>query len=178
MSHRRAFRLRRSDGPVGRSLEKAQTNPERGAGRGGEWGADAGRYAGGVITFLLRAGIFLVSAALGLIVASFVVTAFHISWGDWWGFVLAIVLFAIVQSIIAPLATRVAKKRAPILLGGVGILATFVSIAVVVLIPRAGIGISTPGGWLLAPLVVWLVSALVTWGLSTLLLSRQTDAKN
>jgi hypothetical protein len=130
-----------------------------------------------VITFLIRAGIFLASAAIGLIVASLVVTAFHITWGDWWGFVLAVVIFAIVQSVIAPIATRLAKKRAPILLGGVGILATFVSITIVVLIPRAGMGISTPGGWLLAPLVVWVVSALVTWGLSALLLTKPAAEK-
>lgn len=124
------------------------------------------------MTFVLRALIFLASAAIGLIVAGLLVSGFHITWGDWWGFVLAIVIFAIVQSIVAPIITRVAKRRAPLLLGGIGIVATFVSIVIVVLIPHAGLSISTLPAWFLAPLVVWIVSALVTWILTTLLIAK------
>jgi hypothetical protein len=124
------------------------------------------------MTFVLRALIFLASAALGLLLAALLVPGFHIEWSHGWGFVLAIVLFAVVQSIVAPLATRIAKRRAPLLLGGIGIVATFVSIVVVVLIPHAGLGISTLGAWFLGPLVVWIVSALATWLLTSLLVAR------
>lgn len=126
------------------------------------------------MTFVLRVLIFLAAAALGLLVAALLVGGFHISWDRGWGFFLAIVLFAIIQSLVAPLATKIAKKRAPLLLGGIGIVATFVSIAIVVLIPGAGLGISTLAAWLLGPLVVWIVSALVTWVLTSLLIAPRT----
>lgn len=112
---------------------------------------------------LRRALIFLASAALGLIVADLVLPGFHIAWNDWWGFVLAIVLFAILQSIFSPLVTRLARKHAPALLGGIGLLSTLIVLVVVVLIPRAGLGISEPAAWFLAPLVVWLTAALSRW---------------
>ena len=54
--------------------------------------ADPARRArlGSVIAFFIRALIFLVSAALGLIAADLILAGFHIDWSDWWGFVLAI----------------------------------------------------------------------------------------
>lgn len=123
-----------------------------------------------MIDFLLRAVVFLASAALGLIVADLVLPGFHISWLDWWGFVLAIVLFAALQSILTPIATRLGRRHAPALLGGIGILSTFVAIVIVVLIPAAGLSISEPLAWVAGPVIVWLVTALATWLLTPLLL--------
>jgi hypothetical protein len=116
-----------------------------------------------VFGFLIRALTFIVSAALGLILAEVLLEGFHIHWSNWWGFALAVLIFALIQSVLAPLASRLTRRHAPALLGGVGIISTFISIVVVVLIPGAGIGISQPLAWIVAPLLVWIVTALATW---------------
>jgi len=114
-----------------------------------------------MIMFLLRALIFLASAAVGLIVADLVLPGFVIDWGSPLGFILAIVIFAVLQSVLAPWLARVAQRNAPALLGGIGIVSTFVALVVVVLIPRAGLTIGAPWWtWIIAPVIGWLVTAL------------------
>ena len=126
-----------------------------------------------MITFLIRAMIFLVSAAVGLIVADLILPGFHIDWSDWWGFVLAVVIFAVIQSILAPWVFRLTRRHAAPLLGGIGIISTFLAILIVVLIPNAGIGISEPLAWILAPVIVWIVTALATWLLPMVFLKKE-----
>lgn len=130
-----------------------------------------------MLTFLIRAAIFLVSAALGLIAADLILEGFHIDWSDWWGFVLAVVIFAVIQSVLAPWVFKLTHRHAPALLGGIGIISTFVAILVVVLIPDAGIGISQPIAWILAPVIVWLVTALATWLLPPLFIKKKVDER-
>jgi hypothetical protein len=130
-----------------------------------------------VTTFLIRAAIFVVSAALGLVVADLLLEGFHIDWSDWWGVVLAVLLFTVLQSVLAPWVFRLTRRHAPAMLGGIGIISTFVAIVVVVLIPGAGIGISAPVDWLLAPVIVWLVTALATWLLPPLFIKRQVQER-
>ncbi|KAA9111129.1 hypothetical protein [Microbacterium rhizomatis] len=132
-----------------------------------------------MITFLIRAAIFIVSAALGLIAADLILPGFRIDWSDWWGFVLAVVIFAVIQSVLAPWVFKVTRRHAPAMLGGIGIISTFVAIVVVVLIPGAGIGISNAISWVLAPVIVWLVTALATWLLPPLFIKKKvSDARS
>ena len=124
-----------------------------------------------MIRILLRAVVFLGSAALGLLVAALLIPAVSLSPG---GFTLAVVVFAVVQSLLTALTARVASRWAPVLVGGVGIVSTLLALAVASLLP-GGITISTPTGWLLAAVVVWLVTALASIVL-TLLLLRDRSA--
>lgn len=126
-----------------------------------------------MITFFIRAAIFVVSAALGLIAADLILPGFHIDWSDWWGFVLAVVIFAVIQSVLAPWVFKMTRRHAPALLGGIGIISTFVAIVIVVLIPRAGLTISEPMAWFLAPVIVWIVTALATWLLPPLFIKKK-----
>lgn len=113
--------------------------------------------------FLLRAVIFLASAAVGLIVADLVLPGFTIHWETWWGFLLAAAIFAVLQSVLAPWLARVAQRNAPVLLGGIGIVSTFVALVIVVLIPGAGLSIGAPWWtWIAAPVLVWVVTAVAT----------------
>jgi len=130
-----------------------------------------------VINFLIRAIIFVVSAAVGLIAADLLLPGFHIDWSDWWGFLLAVVIFAVIQSVLTPWVLKITRRHAPALLGGIGIIATFVAILVVVLIPRAGLTISEPLAWFLAPVIVWIVTALATWLLPPLFIKKKVDAR-
>lgn len=130
-----------------------------------------------MIRFLLRALVFLASAALGLIVADVVLEGFTIDWSKFWGFLIAIAVFAVLQSVLAPWLARMAKRNAPALLGGIGIVSTFVALLVVVLIPGSGITIGEPVvlTWILAPVVVWIITALATWLLPALVLKKQVS---
>ena len=132
---------------------------------------------GTVITFFIRALIFLVSAALGLIAADLILEGFTIDWSDWWGFVLAIVIFAVIQSILSPWVFKMTRRHAPAMLGGIGIIATFVALIIVVLVPRAGLTITEPIAWILAPVIVWLVTALATWLLPPLFIKKQVSER-
>ncbi|ALJ21175.1 hypothetical protein [Microbacterium sp. No. 7] len=127
-----------------------------------------------MITFLIRALIFIVSAAVGLIAADLILPGFEISWRNPWGFVLAIVIFAVLQSVLAPWLARVAQRNAPALLGGIGIVSSFVALLVVVLIPSAGLSIGAPWwNWVVAPVIVWIVTALATWLLPAVFLKKK-----
>lgn len=127
-------------------------------------------------TRLLRVLIYLASAAAGFVLADLFVSGFRISWLAPGDFVVAIVVFAILQSLATPLATRLARKHAPLLLGGIGIIATFVSLLVVAILPSAGVRITTVAAWFLAPLVVWITSAIATWLLTVALIDRRARA--
>jgi hypothetical protein len=130
-----------------------------------------------MVMFLIRALIFLLSAAVGLIVADLILPGFMIDWSDWWGFVLAIVIFAVLQSILTPWIATVARRNAPALLGGIGIFSTLVALIIVVLIPSAGITIGEPLvlTWILAPVIVWLVTALATLFLPMIFIKKKVE---
>ena len=139
----------------------------------GRGGSSPAARLGNVITFLIRAGIFVFSAALGLVVADLILPGFHIDWSDWWGFVLAVLIFAVIQSVLAPWVFKLTRRHAAPLLGGIGIISTFIAILIVVIIPGAGIGISEPLAWVLAPVIVWIITALATWLLPMVFLKKE-----
>jgi len=130
-----------------------------------------------VFTFLIRALIFLVSAALGLIAADLLLPGFSLHWNDWWGIVLAVVIFAVLQSILAPWLLKITRRHANALIGGIGLLSTFVALLIAVLIPAAGIGIDGPVAWIIGTLIVWLVTALATWLLPPLFIKNQAQQR-
>jgi len=119
-----------------------------------------------MIRFLIRAAIFLATAALGLLVASWLLPDFQITPS---GFIVAVVVFAIAQSILAPFIFNVARRNAPALLGGIGLVSTFVALLIASLFP-GGIQISGIATWIIATLIVWLITALGGWALPLLLL--------
>jgi hypothetical protein len=130
-----------------------------------------------VITFLLRALIFLVSAFVGLVVADLLLPGFYLHWNDWWGIVLAVAIFAVLQSVLAPWLFKITRRHANALLGGVGLLSTFVALLIAVVIPAAGIGIDGPVAWIIGTLVVWLATALATLLLTPLLIKKKVTER-
>ncbi|HEY9307520.1 MAG TPA: hypothetical protein VIP82_06910 [Microbacterium sp.] len=128
-----------------------------------------------MLTFLIRALIFLVSAALGLIAADLILPGFSLHWDDWWGIVIAVVIFAVLQSILAPWLFKITRRHANALIGGIGLLSTFVALLIAVLIPAAGIGIDGPVAWIIGTLIVWLVTALATWLLPPLFIKNKVE---
>ncbi len=121
-----------------------------------------------MIRFLLTLAANLVTAAVALLLAGLLL-------GEWVtlhlaGFFVAVVVFAIAQAILAPFVFNMARKYASAMLGGIGIVSTFLALWVATLFPD-GIGIRGVG-WILAPFVVWIVTALGGWILIGVVLKR------
>ena len=126
-----------------------------------------------MVRFLIRAAIYLVTAALGLLVASWILPDFHIEWG---GFLVAVAVFAIAQSVLSPFIFNVARKYASAILGGIGLVSTFLALWVATLIGD-GLEISGASTWIGVTVVVWLIGALGGWFLGWLVLTRWWDRR-
>ncbi|GIT78982.1 membrane protein [Leifsonia sp. LS1] len=125
-----------------------------------------------MVRFLIRAAIFVVTAALGLLVAMWLLPGFHLEWA---GGLVAIVVFAIAQSVLAPFIFNLARKYASAVLGGIGLVSTLVALIIASLFP-GGIRVDDFVTWILAALVVWLVTALGTWLLPLIFLKKKVTA--
>ncbi|GAA2928499.1 hypothetical protein GCM10010458_08560 [Microbacterium luteolum] len=130
-----------------------------------------------MITLLFRGLMYVVSAGLGLIVADALLAGFQIQWDKWWGFVICILIFAILQSVLAPWVSKLADRYAPVLMGGIGIFSTLIALVIVVLLPIGGLRIVDLTGWLLGSVIVWLITALGSVLLPLIFLKRKVDAK-
>lgn len=119
-----------------------------------------------MLRFLIRLAIYLGTAALALFVASLLLPGFDLSVS---GFLVAIGVFALAQSILTPFIVNMARKYAPAVLGGIGLVSTFVALLIASFFP-GGITITGIDTWVLASLVVWLVTALGGWLLPLLIL--------
>lgn len=130
-----------------------------------------------MITLLFRTLVFLASAAIGLIVADVVLPGFRIEWNRWWGFVICIVIFAVLQAVLSPWIARIADRYAPVLMGGIGIFSTLVALIVVVLLPIGGLRIVDAAGWIIGSVIVWMVTALCTILLPMVFLKREVKER-
>lgn len=111
-----------------------------------------------MVRLLLRALVFLLSAALGLWVASLLLPDLSVTAS---GFITAVVVFAVLQSALSPVLAKVAARGAPAFLGGVGLVSTFFALWVASLLP-GGITIRGWQTWALAALLVWLLTAVAS----------------
>lgn len=126
-----------------------------------------------MIRFLVRTAIFLVSAAVGLLVAAALIDGVDVTTS---GFLTAVILFAVIQSVLAPFIAKVTARNAAAFLGGVGLLSTFVSLWLTTLI---GDSLTIDGGvgtWLTVTVVVWLATALATLLLPLVLVKSGVEA--
>jgi len=111
---------------------------------------------------LIGLAVILGSAALGIAAATLLVGGFRVEVG---GFVLAVVVLAIAQAVLAPLVTRLVGRHVPALEGGVGVLSTLLALLVASWAPR-GIVLESLSTWVLGTLVIWLVTGLASAGIS------------
>jgi Na+/melibiose symporter-like transporter len=125
-----------------------------------------------MIRFLIRVVIFFASAAIGLLVTAVALDNFHLHLD---GFLIAVAVFALLQSILSPFIARVAAKNATALLGGAGLISTFAALLVATLFTSA---LSIRGGvitWVAATVIVWAVTAAATLFLPVIMLKRSAD---
>lgn len=123
---------------------------------------------------LIRAIIFLGSAALGLVIAGWLVPGVGVGLS---GFLVAVVVFALAQSLITPLTMKLTNRYSPALVGGAGLISTAVALFIATLFPN-GLTINGALAWTLGTLVVWLVTALGGWLLPLWLLKNKAADRN
>lgn len=111
-----------------------------------------------MVRTLVNLAIFLATAAIALVVASLLVPAFHVHPG---GFIVAILVFAVVQALIEWLVRSIFHRAAPTIAGIAGLLSTFLALWITSLV--GGVSFDGVGGWIIATVVVWLVAAILGW---------------
>lgn len=112
-----------------------------------------------MIDILVRVGVFLGEAVVGLLLANFIVPGFTITPT---GFMAGVVVFAVLQSLLASGLTALSRKYAPALVALSGLVSTFIALIVANQLPD---GITITGGWawLWSTLIVWAFSAVASW---------------
>jgi hypothetical protein len=123
-----------------------------------------------MIRLLIRALIFLVSAALGLLVAAWLLDGDFVLTAS--GFIVAVLVFTVAQSVLSPFIAKTAARFAPSFLGGIGLVSTLVALVLATLVSD-GLQISGAKGWILGTVVVWLVTALGTLVLPMIFLKEK-----
>jgi uncharacterized membrane protein YvlD (DUF360 family) len=111
-----------------------------------------------MIRMLVRTAILLVANAVGLIVASLVFDGFDI---DVTSFVVAVIIFTVAAALMTPFLASTLRRNqsSSAALGGVALIATFVSLVITDLLSD-GLSISGISTWIGATVVVWLASLL------------------
>lgn len=112
-----------------------------------------------MIRIIVRSLVYLLSAAIGILVAGAVLDDFHVHAG---GFILAVIVFAAAQLILGPFITKFVARNAQAFIGGVGLVSTFVALLIANLLGGNGIQISGIGTWIAGTVIVWVVTALGT----------------
>lgn len=121
-----------------------------------------------MIRFLIRTAISLGTSALALLVCSWILPGFGLSLG---GFLIAVIVFTIAQAVLSPFIFNIARKHASAVLGGIGLVSTFVALLIASLFP-GGLHITGVATWILATLIAWIITALGTWLLPLVFLKK------
>ena len=109
-----------------------------------------------MIRMLIRVGIHLLANAIGLIVATAVLGGMAITSAS---FVIAVLIFTVVEVVADPLVTKIAITSVPALRGGVALVATFLGLLVTTWL-SSGLRIEGATTWVMATLIVWLAALL------------------
>ena len=124
-----------------------------------------------MIRLLFRTIILLLANAVGLIVASLVLSGFDI---DVTAFIVAVVIFTVVLALMLPFLASALRRRGSTALGGVALIATLVSLIITSLISD-GFSIDGIGNWIAAAVIVWAASLLAAFILPYLGLKKYLE---
>lgn len=129
------------------------------------------QYHARVIRMLIRVGIHLLANAIGLIVAAWILSGMTIT-GP--AFIIAVLIFTVVEVVADPLVTKIAVTSVPVLRGGVALVTTFLGLLITTWI-SGGLQINGAKTWLLATVLVWLAALLADLILPVLLVRKTVD---
>jgi len=124
-----------------------------------------------MIRFLIHTAISFVLSGVAFILATVLIDGVDLEFS---GFVIAVVVFTVVQALMGPFVFNVARQYASAILGGIGLVSTLIALAVAMLFP-GGLRISGVSTWISTTVLVWVVTALGTWILGYFILERWWD---
>ncbi len=113
-----------------------------------------------MIRLLIRVGIALLGAAIGLIIAA-VVLGDDMSL-DGPAFLLALVIFVVLTAVLEPLIEKIGDEHISLIATFSSLITTFLALLITDLVSD-GLTISGATTWILATLIVWACTALATW---------------
>jgi Mycobacterial 4 TMS phage holin, superfamily IV len=105
---------------------------------------------------LVRAVVLLVSWAMGLLVAAWIVPGVSVSAS---GFIVAVVLFSAAQATLSLFIVKLPRAYASLLLGGAGLVLTLVAL-ILASVSTHGLTIHGVASWIATTVVVWLVTTV------------------
>ena len=127
-----------------------------------------------MIRFLIRMAIYFLSAFIGIIAADAILSGFSVS--GWTSYVVVAIIFALIQAVLSPLIGQTAERSAPAFMGGIGLVSTFVALAITSLIS----GSLTVDGfttWIAATVIIWLFGAIAAFILPLLLVKKVVNER-
>jgi putative membrane protein len=105
-----------------------------------------------MMRFLAQSALTLLANAVGLVIASLVLTGFHI---NILGFIVSVLFFTGVEILFEPFVLKMALKYMPALRGGIALVTTLVGLMLTVMF-TSGLQIDNLQTWVMAPLIIWL----------------------
>ncbi|HAM20817.1 MAG TPA: hypothetical protein DCQ04_00825 [Actinobacteria bacterium] len=126
-----------------------------------------------MIRMLISAAIRLLANAIGLLVAAAVLPDMTI---DGVSFVIAVVIFTVIEVILDPLVTKMAVEKAPALRGGVALITTLIGLILTTLI-SSGLQINGFSTWLAATVIVWIAAVLAGLILPVIFVKNKVDER-
>ena len=112
-----------------------------------------------MIRLLIRVGIALLGAAIGLVVAAVVLDDMTL---DGAAFVLAIIIFVVLTAVLEPLIEKSGDEHIALIATFSSLITTFLALLITDLVSD-GLSINGAVTWVLATLIVWAGTALATW---------------
>jgi uncharacterized membrane protein YvlD (DUF360 family) len=109
-----------------------------------------------MIRLLASVAMHVIAAAVGLIVAAYVLDDMAL---DASGFLIAVAVFAVVDVIVQPLIIKIGLQHASVLAGSSALISTFVALVVATIVSD-GLRIDGAETWLAATVIVWVASLL------------------
>lgn len=108
--------------------------------------------------FLLGWLLGLGANAIALILCALIFGS-NFTFSSWWGFVVAVVVFAILSGLFTWMVLKFLLRNAGSIIALTGLVATFLALVVTVLF--TGLQISGWSTWLLATLLIWVISMFI-----------------
>lgn len=126
-----------------------------------------------MIRLLARLVLSLLANTIGLLAALFILDGFSI---EATSFIIAVLIFSIVTTVLGPFIAKVALTSAPYLMGGIALVTTLAGLIITALVTDAFVieGLST---WVLATLIIWIFS-IIGSVLLPLVLFKKTLSKH
>jgi putative membrane protein len=112
-----------------------------------------------MIRLLIRIGVALLGAAIGLIVGAVVLDDMTL---DGAAFLLAIVIFVVLTAVLEPLIEKIGDEHVSLIATFSSLITTFLALLITELVSD-GLNISGASTWVFATLIVWACTALATW---------------